>query len=231
MTMKIFLMVPVLLLATGSILAAAGGTQPVCAPTKMVKATLRNATPDLDPDSFAAKPRTYYRLGTRYGRVEDQLDTEHGVHGLMVASEPDLWMINLLNKKGKHIIDKQPPQHFHVPLLALPGNPASLPEDTASAFLMGFELGCELEYVKAQSGGAPPKPEQLDGHTYDAYTATQGEHKIVLLIDPATGKPFSATSLKSGKVITHVVYVEYDAGLAPDLSLFVPPKDVRFLER
>ena len=229
--MKRFLILVALLSFMGEVPAAGPQTQPACAPAKMVKATIRNATPDIDPDSFAAQPRTYYRLGTRYGRVEDQPDTEHGVHGLMVASEPDLWMINLLNKKGKHIIDKQPPQHFHIPLLALPGNPASPPEDADSEFLRGFELGCELEYVKAQSGGAPPKPEQLDGHTYDAYTATQGEHKIVLLIDPANGKPFSATSLKSGKVITHVRYVEYDAGLAPDLSLFVPPKDVRFLER
>ncbi len=229
--MKRLLMLVALLSFMGEVPAPGAEPSAACSPSKMVKATIRNATPDLDPDSFAAQPRTYYRFGTRYGRVEDQPDKEHGVHGLMVASEPDLWMINLLNKKGKHRIDKQPPQHFHIPLLALPGNPASLPEGAPSEFLTGFELGCELEYVKAHSGGAPPRQEQLDGHTYDAYTATQGEHKIVLLIDPATGKPFSATSLKSGKVITHVRYVDYDAGLEPDLSLFVPPKDVRFLER
>ena len=221
MKMKGLCRLAALALVTGSVQAAAEEARPTCAPAKMVKATLRNATPDINPNSFAAKPKTYIRLGTRYGRVEEAVDEEHGIHGLMVASEPDLWMINMLNKKGRHILDKEAPQHFHVPILAMPGDPE---------FLKGFELGCELEYVKSRSGGAPPQPQQLDGQTYDVYTATQGEHKIVLLVDPATGKPFSATSLKSGKVLMHVRYVDYATGLEPDLSLFVPPKDVRFVE-
>lgn len=220
MNMKISWMIAGLLLVT-AVLAAGKEARAECAPAKMVRATIRNATPDLDPNSYDAQPKTYYRLGTRYGRLEEALNKEHGLHPLTLVNEPDMWMVNLLNKKGRHKLDKEAPQHFHVPILWVPGGPE---------FLKGFELGCELEYVKAKSGAAPPKPEQLDGHTYDAYTATSGEHKIVLLVDPATGKPFSATSLQSGRVLIHVRYVDYAVGLEPDLSLFVPPKDVRFLE-
>ena len=208
------------LMMLGVLLLAAGEARAECAPARMIKATLRNATPDVDPASFAAQPRTFYRLGNRYGRIEDAVDTEHGVHGLMVASEPDLWMINLLNNKGKHLVDKEAPQHFHIPVLAGPKD---------AEFLKGFELGCELDYLKAQ-GAAAPTPVTMDGRTFNSYSAERGEHRIVLVVDPTTGKPFSATALKSGKVLMHVRYEEYTTSLPPDMSLFVPPKNVKMLD-
>ncbi len=60
------LLVALCLLFPASAPALAG-----CAPEKMVKIVLRDATPGVDPDSFAAKPKTIYRLGSKYTRTEE----------------------------------------------------------------------------------------------------------------------------------------------------------------
>jgi hypothetical protein len=72
-----------------------GDAWATCAPEQMVKVVVRDATPGVDPGSFAAQPRTFYRLGTRYGRTEEVPDPEHGMHGLIVVSEPDAWRVTV----------------------------------------------------------------------------------------------------------------------------------------
>ena len=208
----------------GLVLAVAvlssGYAQAGCAPEQMVKVAIRDATPGLDRNSFAAQPKTFYRLGTKYGRVEEVPDREHGIHGLMVASEPDVWMINQITKTGQHIVDTGAPYHFHAPVLAVGDDPE---------FVKAFEFGCELEYLKQKSSG-PPKSLNLNGRTLDSYVASEGEYKIVLVVDPATLKPFAATVHKGEKVIRYIRYLEYETGLKPDLALFAPPKGVQYTE-
>ena len=53
------------------LLAADGSTWADCAPEKMVRIVVRDATPGVDPDSFAAQPKTIYRLGSKYARTEE----------------------------------------------------------------------------------------------------------------------------------------------------------------
>jgi len=191
-----------------------------CAPEQMVKVAIRDATPGLDRNSFAAQPKTFYRLGTKYGRVEEVPDREHGLHGLMVVSEPDVWMINLFTKTGQHIVDTGAPYHFHAPVLAAGDDPE---------FVKAFEFGCELEYLKQKSSG-PPKPLDLNGRTLNSYTASEGEYKIVLVVDPATSKPFAATVHRGETVVRYIRYLEYETGLKPILALFAPPKGVKYTE-
>jgi hypothetical protein len=59
-------------------------------------------------ESFAAKPKTFYLAGEKYGRVEEQLDSEHGLHVLFITNEPDSWIVNLVNKTAQHIVDRGP---------------------------------------------------------------------------------------------------------------------------
>src|SRR5262245_48774168 len=113
-----------------------------CAPEKMIRVVFRDATPGLDSNSFSAKPKTLYRLGTRYGRLEEALDSENHIQGLMIANEPDLWMINLVTKSGQHIMDTGEPYYFHAPVFGAPDAPE---------LLKSFEFGCELAYMKEKS--------------------------------------------------------------------------------
>src|ERR1700733_11064825 len=71
------------------------GEQP---PESMTKLSVRLQSPQIPEESFAAKPKIMYRAGNGYCRTEELPDTEHGVHGLMIINEPDVWMVNLLAK-------------------------------------------------------------------------------------------------------------------------------------
>lgn len=55
----------------------------------MTKLVTRLSGPKIPADSFAAKPVTFYLAGELYGRVEEEVDREHGVHPLFINSAPD----------------------------------------------------------------------------------------------------------------------------------------------
>src|SRR4026208_291228 len=64
--------------------AAALGQQP---PDMMTKLTVRLQSPDIPEESFAVKPKTMYRAGNGYCRIEELPDPEQGIHGLMIITE------------------------------------------------------------------------------------------------------------------------------------------------
>ncbi len=185
----------------------------------MVRVVFRDATPGLDSNSFSAQPKTVYRLGTRYGRIEEVADSEHGIHGLMIANEPDLWMINLATKTGQHIVDSGEPYHFHVPVF---GDPR------ASDFVKAFEFGCELAYMKDKS--VVPEPAPIETRKLDSYRVSQGEETIFLAFDSKLQKPVLAALHVGDKVVSVVKYLYYDIGLEPDLALFKSPSGIALSE-
>lgn len=190
-----------------------------CAPERMVKVVFRDATPGLDPNAFAAKPKVLYRLGTRFGRLEESADPALGIHGLMITSEPDLWMINLATKTGKHMLDPGEPYHFHAPILAGPNDPE---------FLKSFEFGCELAYMKAKS--VAPEAAPIETRKLDSYRVTEGNRTIFLAVDSKLQKPVAAALYEGGRIVAYLKYLSYDANLEPDLSLFEPPSGVKMSE-
>jgi hypothetical protein len=93
--------------------AFAGSTNP-----EVTRIVCRFVSPEIPPDSFGAKPRTIYIAGESYSRVEEELDSAHGIHGLIVISEPDSWMINLVDRSGRHIVDPGPTFIVHHRIMA-----------------------------------------------------------------------------------------------------------------
>ena len=73
--------------------------------TTMTKVVIRLQNPNAKNDSFTLKPKTMYRAGTTYCRIEEQPDPERGIHGVVVINGPDVWMVNLLTKTARHMID------------------------------------------------------------------------------------------------------------------------------
>jgi len=191
----------------------------VCAPDKMVRIVFRDATPGITPDSFASKPKTLYRLGSKYSRLEEALDSEHGIHGLAIAAEPDLWMINLAAQSGQHILDRSEPYVIHAQVFGGPTDPEPL---------KSFEFGCELAYITA-------KGTKLDSSTVgrfdlDNFKITEGPNTIFLAILSGTQRPLSASLFKEGQLVRMYQYVQYDRDLAPDLHLFKPPSGITIRE-
>jgi len=76
----------------------------------MTKIVFRRMSPDIAPDSFAAKPRTLYRVTDKYSRIEEPPHPEQGIHFLVITREPDSWTINLLDKTARHVIDQHSPR-------------------------------------------------------------------------------------------------------------------------
>jgi hypothetical protein len=192
-----------------------------CAPEKMVRIVARDVTPGIDPQSFAALPKTLYRLGNARGRVEEMPDAARGVHGLVVVNEPDGWIVNLHDKSGRHVVDPGPSPIFRAPILDGGELPPPLRE---------LEFGCELAFVQAYA----PKPDgRVDaggGLILDQHQVTRGAHRVAILVLPKDRVIYSVSHYKDGQVVRVVRYVAYQPGLALDTRLFSRPDGIRFAE-
>ena len=84
----------------------------------MNKMEVKLGNPEIKPDSFAAQPGVMYGAGNRYCRVEESADTAIKIHGLLIISEPDIWMINLFGKNARHFTDPGPTFNCHLPIFS-----------------------------------------------------------------------------------------------------------------
>jgi hypothetical protein len=116
-------------------------------PKQMTKIVAQLQGPEIPADSFAAKPKTMYRAGSRYCRVEEEPDTKNGIQGLLVVNEPDYWMANLISKTARHGVDPGPTFNCHMPMFA----------DDPDKEAAGLEFGLEMEFsVSSCAGPLPP---------------------------------------------------------------------------
>jgi hypothetical protein len=119
----------------------------VCAdaPSEMIHAIVQMSGPDISADSFAAKPKVFWRASTRYCRIDEEPDPEKGIHGRLVVNEPDAWLINLADQTAKHILDPGPTFNCRLPVFAFD-------PETARSKIGELEIGHELEFF--HSNGA-----------------------------------------------------------------------------
>jgi hypothetical protein len=114
------------------------------APNTMTKVEVVLEGPDVPAGSFATKPKLMYRAGTRYCRIEESPDPERGIQLLAITNEPDAWMVNLLSKTGKHMLDPGPTFNCHLPIF---------PDADKD-----LEFGLEMEYFKGKAALPQPGP-------------------------------------------------------------------------
>ncbi len=136
----------------------------ICAPKKLVHLVIVDITPGIPVTSFATKPKGVYRIGSDRLRTEEAADPSNGIHGLIVVSEPNIWMANLYDGTGKHIVDPGPTYFGKAPLFGelLPGKLASL------------ELGCEAAFM-AEFAPNPIRQEQVGSALYEVYRVERME--------------------------------------------------------
>ena len=188
----------------------------------MTKIVTRDLFPSPAAGSFAEKPKTLYRVGTRLARMEEAPDPERGLHVLGVYADSDMWFANLIDKSGRKIRDRGETTGFHAPVLP-PLRPRSPPP-----FAEELELGTELQFLRDR--GAVKGKVTQESVVYDSLELKLGDYGFTLLCRAGTDQPVRLTATRRGKTEQVVQYDEYRTGLPVDMSLFQPPKDVKFVE-
>lgn len=193
------------------------------APRNMLKMQVRLQSPNIAPGSFLLLPKTIYRAGTRYCRVEEAEDTVNGIHDLIITNEPDAWLINLVTKTSQHVVDPGPTFNCRLPIFV-----GIDPKDDAANLLHDLEFGTELQFFK-QAGVEPHKGIVMDGKQTMQYQIQVGQTKIALFTYDASGVRPLAIGLVSP--IRQEVYFYTSYGQLPfDLALFTLPDGLSIKE-
>jgi hypothetical protein len=201
-----------------AIAAAVAFVQPAaadCSEGKMLYLKIALEAPDVPADSFAAKPKVTYLLGTRYSRTEELPDPAQELHLLLVVNEPDVWMVNLVDHTGKHIVDPGPVFIVNTPVMP----------DVDSPHWKPLQIGRELAFMKSVAARRTAGSPDADGtsvytHTFEGITAQLYVSKRNVPTKMVVRRPQGGFTLK---------YLEYDCR-SPDLSLFQRPAGIIYRE-
>lgn len=189
-------------------------------PRTMTMLTVKLESPDIPKESFAAQPKRIYRAGTRYCRTEENPDIQNGIHGLMIINEPDVWMVNRLDKSARHIIDTGPTYNCRMPMFI------NVAEDMKKT-LAELEFGRELDFFRPKSPTPNPGPVLL-GKATMVHSATIGDSQLFLFTATESGVPVSVVR-KTEKTREIFWYGEYRE-LPFDGKLFAKPDGVKIEE-
>ena len=190
----------------------------------MTKMVVQLQSANVPADSFAAKPKTMFRSGTQFCRIEEEPDAERGIHGLMIVNEPDAWMVNLATMTGQHMVDPGPTLNCRMPILG--GEARELPEDEGKQ-VAGLEFGFELEFFKS-NGATPQQGMVLQTKQTTLYRLQFGESIIALFTYGTPERPLAVGWTRGDKneIFWYSGYGQMDF----DPKLFAKPEHVKIEE-
>jgi len=182
----------------------------------MIKAVIRETTPGISRDSIKAKPKTFYRVGSKSWRI--QKPSSPTVNLITIVKEPDIWIVEMPAKQGIHFVGPYPMNYFF---------PAIHSSDGKTR-LRGLQLGTEVSFM--QTLKAERKPILHEGKECDLYLlkADTVLAELVCLRDKPI--PVQLTVSEGDGILYQQVYDEFQANLKPDPSLFEVPKDATITE-
>jgi hypothetical protein len=105
----------------------------------MIHAIVQMSGTDIADESFAAKPKIFWRASNQYCRVDEESDPANGIHGRLVFNEPDAWLINLADQTAKHVLDPGPTFNCRLPIFAFD-------PDAVKSKIGEVEIGRELDF-------------------------------------------------------------------------------------
>jgi hypothetical protein len=193
-------------------------------PQVMLKIIVHYDSPGIPKDAFIRQPKVIYRAGSGFCRVEEALDADHGLQQLLVVNEPDSWIVNLVDKKGQHVVDPGPTFNCHLPIFSGPPEGSS---DTTDYLKLGLEFGSESAFFTKMGATSQPGP-VLQSKQTTSYVLDFGDIRLTLYTIGLSHRP-----LALGRVYQHkgglLWYSDY--GLLPfDPKLFSKPEDVSIQE-
>jgi len=176
--------------------------------------------------SFAARPKTIYRAGSKYARIEEEPDVENKIHELVIINEPDTWLINLANNTGRHAVDPGPTFNFHSPVFWT-AKPQGAPDPDEE--FKDLEFGNELQFFR-EHGAQNIGTRQVNGKLSEGLSLKKGSRRVTLLFDPKTDQPYQVDIAKDEQIEISIRYLEYRTNVPFQKSLFQKPKGIKIVE-
>jgi len=192
-------------------------------PKAMTKLAVILQSPDVPPGSFATKPKIMYRAGNGYCRIEEEPDPDHGIHGLTIINEPNVWMVNRFNKTAQHIVDSGPTFNCRLPIFA----DSSKLQEAEAKKIMELEFGHELDFFKGQ-GITPSKGPVMQTKETMGYTLKIGESTLALFTYGTPERPLAVSRTHGEK--TDIFWYSGYGQIEFDPKLFAKPADVKIQE-
>jgi hypothetical protein len=179
-------------------------------PKEMTKVEALLQSSDVPAGSFAAKPKVMYRAGSRYCRIEEAPDPDHGIHGLAIINEPDYWLVNLLSQTAQHAVDSGPTFNCHMPIFA----------DTDKA----LEFGLEQEYFKSK-GASPQQGPVLQTKRTTLYKVEVASSTLALFTYGTPERPLAVSRVRGNK--SEIYWFSGYGQVQFDPALFAKPEGVK----
>ena len=198
--------------------AQSTGDQP---PANMTKILVRLSGPGIKPKSHSALPRTIYRAGPHFARIEDPPDAHEQVEKITIIAEPDAYSFNLLDKTGTHAIDQGGANDLHLPIV-LPFDPKH-----QLAKLDRLEFGSEFEFFE-QAGATKESGPVINAQPTDAYVIKTPSGSAKLVVKSGTEVPITLSWTLPDGTYTYE-YISY-TDVPFDHQLFAKPAGVKLKE-
>jgi hypothetical protein len=194
----------------------------------MTRFVVQLASPDVPRDSFGAKPKTIYRAGTTYCRVEEEPDPASGTHGLVIINEPDMWMVDLADHTARHFVNDGPDLNCHMPVFG--DRLSGIPEEDAKE-IGGLEFGFEMEFFKSHRAVRQPGP-ILQWHEQPrqtiGYKLQFGDWMVALFTDGDPERPVAVAMFHGDEHSTY--YYSGYGQMDFDATLFAKPSGAKIEE-
>ena len=185
----------------------------------MTKIVVRLSGPHIKAGSIAAMPKTIYRAGPHYARIEDPPDSRQGIQKLTIIAEPDAYSVNLIDKKGTHAIDQGGSDDIHLPVVFDPTRKLTA--------LNRLEFGDEFPFFQSH-GAAKITGPIINSKSTDAYQLKTTEGTATLVVRGGTHTPVLLSwQTKDGTY--RYEYITYQQ-VPFDPALFAKPKGIRYRE-
>ena len=189
------------------------------APATMMKAVVRLSGPRIKAGSQAAMPKTIYRAGPHYARIEDPPNAREQMQKLTIIAEPDAYSVNLMDKKGTHAIDQGGADDLHLPVVFDPtGKLKSLNK---------LEFGEEFTFFQAAEASQEAGP-IINSKPTDAYKMKTETGSATLVVKSGTHVPIKLSWETKDGPYTYE-FITYEE-MPFDSSLFMKPKGITFRE-
>ncbi|HYJ39472.1 MAG TPA: hypothetical protein VEW08_01710 [Steroidobacteraceae bacterium] len=189
-----------------------------CDPPGLFRIVTANGSPGIPKDSFASRPKVTYRAGNGRVRGEEMADTAGGIHQLSVINWPDMWVVNLLDKTGEHVVDDSPKSDVTIAALGLEPS-EGLPSAWAS-----LEFGCEWEFFAANKAKQVP----TEKHDMIKHQLTDGAWRVTMITAKDSQVPWALMLSRDNNVVYAIRYLSYEHRDQVDPALFAKPDGIRF---
>jgi hypothetical protein len=201
-----------------TLLSTTSGTGAAELPPTMRVIEVKKIDPKPDPMSFDSEPVSYWCAGSGHGRIDMAPDDKNGMHELIIMNDPNVWMIDLNSKSGRHIVDHSPPLVVHFQVFG-----PTIPFEKGKPNL---EFANEVEYFKYRNAKVSAGP-TLAGRKTISYECTVEGKKLSLLTD-TSARPLRITY--SGADAHEILeYLRYDE-VPSDAAYFEAPAGIKIAE-